>query len=77
MALSRRWHLPSAVRSSPLRIEPDRAQALVGEGAVLVDVRRQDDPSVTVRGGVRVPSDEIPGWIQGMHRKVAIVLACT
>jgi hypothetical protein len=49
----------------------------VGDGAVLVDVRRQDDPSVTLQGAVRVPPDEIPGWIQGMRPEVAIVLACT
>jgi hypothetical protein len=26
---------------------------------------------------VRVPPDEIPGWIEGMRADVAIVLACT
>ena len=77
MALSRHWHLPSALRPSSLRVEPGTARALVDDGAVLVDVRRQDDPSPAVPGAVRVPPDEIPGWIQGMRPEVAIVLACT
>ena len=77
MALSRRWHLPSAMRVTSLRVEVDAAHELLGTGATLIDVRRQDDPSPSFPGAVRVPPDEIPGWIQGMRREVAIVLACT
>ena len=77
MPLTRHWHLPSALRPSELRVEPERAQALIAAGATLVDVRRQDDPSPSHRGAVRVPPDEIPGWIAGMRPEVAIVLACT
>jgi rhodanese-related sulfurtransferase len=77
VALSRHWHLPSALRPSSLRLEPPQAQALLADGAVLVDVRRQDDPSPSFPGALRVPPDEIPGWIQGMRPEVAIVLACT
>lgn len=77
MALSRHWHLPSALRPSSLRLEPPDARALIDHGAVLVDVRRQDDPAPGFDGAVRVPPDEIPGWIQGMRPEVAIVLACT
>ena len=46
-------------------------------GALLVDVRRQDDPSPALGGADRVPPDAVPGWIQGMRPEVAIVLACT
>jgi rhodanese-related sulfurtransferase len=77
VALSRHWHLPSALRPSSLRVEPERAQALLAGGATLVDVRRQEDPSPSLHGAVRVPPDEIPGWIEGMRADVAIVLACT
>jgi rhodanese-related sulfurtransferase len=77
VALTRHWHLPSALRPSSLRVEPAEARALVSGGAVLVDVRRQDDPAPGFPGAVRVPPDEIPGWIQGMRPEVAIVLACT
>ena len=77
MALTRHWHLPSALRPSSLRVEPERARALLAGGATLVDVRRQEDPSPSLRDAVRVPPDEIPGWIEGMRADVAIVLACT
>jgi hypothetical protein len=77
VALTRHWHLPSALRVSSLRVEPGSARELLDGGATLIDVRRQDDPRPSVDGAVRVPPDEIPGWIQGMRPEVAIVLACT
>jgi rhodanese-related sulfurtransferase len=77
VALSRHWHLPSALRPSSLRVEPGEAHALIADGATLVDVRRQDDPAPGFAGAVRVPPDEMPGWVQGMRPEVAIVLACT
>jgi rhodanese-related sulfurtransferase len=77
VALTRHWHLPSALRPSSLRLEPEEARSVVAHGAVLVDVRRQDDPAPAFPDAVRVPPDEIPGWIQGMRPDVAIVLACT
>jgi rhodanese-related sulfurtransferase len=77
VALTRHWHLRSALRPSELRVEPDHARALVAGGATLVDVRRQEDPSPMLGDAIRVPPDEIPGWIEGMRADVAIVLACT
>jgi hypothetical protein len=44
---------------------------------MLVDVRRQDDPSAALVGAVRIAPDEIPGRLSGFPREVAIVLACT
>jgi hypothetical protein len=73
---TRRFHLPSAVRSSPARLEPERARELVAAGARLVDVRRLDDPAVTLPGAVRVSPDELPVHLGELERDVPIVLAC-
>jgi rhodanese-related sulfurtransferase len=75
--LTRRFHIPSALRHSSLRIDAERAQGLVDCGALLVDVRRQDDTTAALPGAVRVAPDEVPGRVPGFRREVAIVLACT
>ena len=69
--------MPSALRPSSLRVEPDEARALVSRGAVLIDVRRQDDPSPAFEGAERVSPDEMPQHVSGLRPEVAIVLACT
>jgi rhodanese-related sulfurtransferase len=74
---TRRFHLPSALRPASLRIEAGDARALIDEGALLIDVRRQDDPSSRLDGAVRIAPDEVPGRIAGFPRDVPIVLACT
>ncbi|MGH2978841.1 MAG: rhodanese-like domain-containing protein [Solirubrobacterales bacterium] len=74
---TRRFHIPSALRRSSLRIDAVDAQGLVERGAVLVDVRRQDDHSAALPGAVRVAPDEVPGRVPEFPREVAIVLACT
>ena len=76
-APSRRFHIPSALRRSSLRIDAARARRLVERGALLVDVRRQDDPSAGLDGALRVAPDELPGRVPEFPREVAIVLACT
>src|SRR5438876_871875 len=58
--LTRRYHVPSALRVSSARIDPDVARELLDRGALLVDVRREDDPAVSIAGAVRIPPDEIP-----------------
>lgn len=75
-APTRRFHVPSAVRSSPARIDPSVARELVANGAPLVDVRRLDDPVVTLEGALRIPPDEIPQRLGEFSRDVPIVLAC-
>jgi rhodanese-related sulfurtransferase len=75
--LTRRFHMPSALRRSSLRIDPQRAQGLVDRGALLIDVRRQDDHNAGLPGAVRVAPDEVPGRVPEFARAVAIVLACT
>jgi hypothetical protein len=75
-APTRRFHLPSAVRGSPTRIDPATAHKLVAEGALLVDVRRKDDPAVTLEGGLRILPDEIPRRLEEFTRDTPIVLAC-
>jgi rhodanese-related sulfurtransferase len=73
---TRRFHVPSAVRASPARIETQRARELVAAGALLVDVRRLDDPAVTLPGAVRITPDELPQHLSEFSRDVPIVLAC-
>ncbi len=75
-APTRRFHLPSAVRVSPARIDANVARELVAAGARLVDVRRLDDPAVTLDGALRVPPDEIPERLDEFSRDTPIVLAC-
>jgi rhodanese-related sulfurtransferase len=75
---TRRFHLPSALRPTSLRIEAEAARTLIeDQGALLVDVRRQDDPTSPLDGAVRVAPDEVPGRIAAFPRDVPIVLACT
>ena len=74
---TRRYHIPSAVRRSSLRISPVEAHRLLDDGAVLVDVRRHEDESIRLAGAVRMPPDEVPGRLEELRRERAIVLACT
>ena len=76
-APTRRYHIPSAVRRSSLRISPAEAHRLLGEGAVLVDVRRHEDDSAQLANAVRIPPDEIPSRLDELPRDRAVVLACT
>jgi hypothetical protein len=75
-APTRRFHVPSAVRGSPARIDAQRARELVAAGGQLVDVRRLDDPAVTVEGGRRISPDEVPQRLGELSRDAPIVLAC-
>ena len=74
---TRRYHLPSALRPSSLRIDADEARSLIAEGALLVDVRRKDDPTHPLEGATRVPPDEIPDFLDTLPPGLEIVLACT
>jgi rhodanese-related sulfurtransferase len=74
---TRRFHVWSALRPSTLRLELDAARELVAAGALLVDVRRQEDESARLEGARRIPPDEIPGLVATLPRGSAIVLACT
>jgi rhodanese-related sulfurtransferase len=74
---TRRYHLPSALRRSSLRIGADQARELVSGGAFLIDVRRHEDDSAGIVGAERIPPDEVPGRLADLPRDRAIVLACT
>ena len=74
--LTGRKHVPSA-RGSDVRLDPEAAREVVAAGAVLVDVRRQEDPTAALVRAVRIAPDEMPGQVAGFLRDVAIVLACT
>ena len=76
-APTRRFHLLSAVRQSPARIDAERARELCAAGAVVIDVRRRDDASPSPRGALRIAPDMVPRHAEGMQREVAVVLACT
>lgn len=74
---TRRYHLWSALRSSSLRLEADAARELVADGALLIDVRRQEDASPRIQGARRIPPDEIPSVLGALPGGAPIVLACT
>ncbi len=68
--------MPSAVRGSAARIDAVTARELLANGAVLVDVRRKDDPAMTLEHALRIPPDEIPQRLDEFSRDTPIVLAC-
>lgn len=74
---TRRYHVWSALRSSSLRLDPDAALELMAGGALVIDVRRQEDPSARLEGARRIPPDEIPSVLAELPRGAPIVLACT
>ena len=74
---TRRFHIPSALRRSALRLDAETVQRLLADGALLVDVRRQDDPAAPLPDSVRVAPDEVPGRLAEFPRDMPIVLACT
>jgi rhodanese-related sulfurtransferase len=75
--LTRRFHLPSALRRSPSRISGRTARELIDGGALLIDVRRQDDDAGRLEEALRVSPDMIPSHVERFPRDVPIVLACT
>jgi rhodanese-related sulfurtransferase len=75
-APTRRFHVPSAVRGSAARIDAATARDLLVNGALLVDVRRKDDPALTLEGALRIPPDEISRRLGELSRNTPIVLAC-
>lgn len=74
--LTRRYHLPSALRPSSFRIEAPVARELLDRGAVLVDVRREHDPSSPLERARRIAPDEIAASVGMLPRDRPIVLAC-
>ena len=76
-APTRRYHVPSAIRRSSLRIDADEARELIAQGAILVDVRRHEDQELRLDGAVRIPPDEIPGKLEELPRDPPILLVCT
>jgi hypothetical protein len=74
---TRRYHVPSAIRRSPVRIDADQARELLDDGAVLVDIRRASQDPPAPDDAVRIPPEEIPGKLSTFSRDVPIVLGCT
>jgi rhodanese-related sulfurtransferase len=50
---------------------------LLADGALLLDVRRKEDPAAPLDHAVRISPDQIPEHLAGFTRDVPIVLACT
>ena len=76
-APTRRYHVPSAIRRSSLRIDADEARELIAQGALLVDVRRHEDQDLRLDGAVRIPPDEIPDKLEELPRNRPVLLVCT
>jgi rhodanese-related sulfurtransferase len=76
-APTRRYHVPSAIRRSSLRIDGDEARELIADSALLVDVRRHEDEELRLDGAVRIPPDEIPEKLDELPRDRPILLVCT
>ena len=74
---TRRYHIPSAIRRSSRRIDPEEARELIAAGAMLIDVRRNDIVDVSLDGAVRIPPDEIPARLDDLPRDRPILLVCT
>jgi len=74
---TRRFHVPSAVRRSSLRIDADEAGKLIADGALLVDVRRHEVQELRLDGAVRIPPDEMPARLADLPRDRPIILVCT
>ncbi len=72
-----RHRIPSAIRRSSRRVDPEEARELIAEGALLVDVRRYGDEELPLEGARRIPPDEIPGLLEELPRDRPILLACT
>ena len=76
-APTRRYHVPSAIRRSSLRIDADEARELISQGAFLIDVRRHEDQDLRLDGAVRIPPDEIPDKLEELPRNRPVLLVCT
>jgi rhodanese-related sulfurtransferase len=74
---TRRYHIPSAIRRSSRRIDPEEARELIADGALLVDVRRNDVVDAPLDGAVQISPEEIPSRLQDLPRDRPIVLVCT
>ena len=77
LRLRARERARAALGISSLRLDRDAALALVDGGAVLIDVRRHEDPGGFLAGAERIPPDEIPSTLARLPRDTPIVLACT
>lgn len=77
LSLSWARRAAAGLRPSPVRIDPSTARSLAEHGALVVDVRRYDDPDGSLPSAVRIPPDEVPARLDELRRDVPIVLACT
>src|SRR5215208_3559018 len=61
----------------PVRLDPGSARLLVEGGALLIDVRKSEDPGDPLEGARRVTPEELAAAAPSFVRDTPIVLACT
>ncbi len=61
----------------PVRIDPDSARVLVEGGALLIDVRKSEDPGLPLAGARRVTPEQLAAAVPSFERDTPILLACT
>ncbi len=61
----------------PVRVDPDSARLLVEGGALLIDVRKSDDPGLPLPHARRVTPEELGEAAPSLDKSQPLVLACT
>jgi len=61
----------------PVRVDPGSARLLVEGGALLIDVRKSEDPGEPLAAARRVTPEELAAAAPSFDRGTPIVLACT
>ena len=61
----------------PVRIDADSARLMVDGGALLVDVRKSDDPGLALPDARRITPEELADASAGLDPDTPVVLACT
>jgi rhodanese-related sulfurtransferase len=77
LRLSAARRFAATLRASSLRLDAGAARELLDHGALLIDVRRRDDPSDPLDGAVRIAPDEVPARLSELPHDTPIVLVCT
>src|SRR5829696_5999643 len=77
MSLIRQLERSLGLGRDPVRIDPDSARLLVDGGALLIDVRKSEDPGLPLPHARRVTPEELAGAVPSLDTDTPLVLACT
>lgn len=70
-------HYPAAMDQPVPELTPEEAQKLIDDGALLVDVREQNEwDAARVHGAVLKPMSDLNSWYQDLPRDRQVVLMC-